>query len=80
MTGTTTSTRFSQYQVVHAREPTSFWRENVIAVVILQRDIARVGRGGGNKLFYHFAIGRRLNFLQYGNNRTNFFGEKKKVK
>ena len=56
----------------------------MIAVVILQRDIAlaRIGRGGGNKLsnvrsFYHFAIGRGLNFLQYGNNRTNFFGEKK---
>ena len=68
--------------MVHAREPASFWRENVIAVVILQRDIARIGRGGGNKLsdvrsFYHFAIGRGLNFLQYGNNRTNFFGKKK---
>ena len=57
----------------------------MIAVVILQRDIARIGRGGGNKLsnvrrFYHFAIGRGLNFLQYGNNRTNFFGKKKKGK
>ena len=82
MTRTTTSTRFSQLQVVHAREPASFWRENVVAVVILQRDIARIGRGGGNKLsnvrsFYHFAIGRGLNFLQYGNNRTNFFGKRK---
>ena len=53
----------------------------MIAVVILQRDIARIGRGGGNKLsnvrcLYHFAIGRGLNFLQYGNNRTNVFGEK----
>ena len=43
----------------------------MIAVVFLQRDIARIGRGGGNKLsnvrsFYHFAIGRGLNFLQYG--------------
>ena len=67
---------------MQAREPASFWRENVIAVVIPQRDIARIGRGGGNKLsnvrsFYHFAIGRRLNFRQYGNNRANFFGEKK---
>ena len=52
---------------------------------VLQRDIARIGGGGGNKLsnvrsFYHFAIGRGLNFLQYGNNQTNFFGEKKKGK
>ena len=83
MTRTTTSTRFSQLQVVHAREPASFWRENVIAVVILQRDIARIGHGGGNKLsnvrsFYHFAIGRRLNFFQYGNNLNDFFVEKKK--
>ena len=31
----TSSTRFSQYQVVRAREPASFWRENAIAVVIL---------------------------------------------
>ena len=54
----------------------------MIAVVILQRDIARIGRGGGNKLsnvrsFYDFAIGRGLNFLQHGNNSTNFFGKKK---
>ena len=57
----------------------------MIAVVILQRDIARIGRGGGNKLsnvrsFYHFAVGRGLNFLQYGNNSINFFGKKKKGK
>ena len=31
----TSSTRFSQYQVVRAREPASFWRENAIADVIL---------------------------------------------
>ena len=72
----------SQYQVVHAREPASFWRENVIAVVILQHDIARVGHDGGNKLsnvrsFCHFAVGRGLNVLQCGNNSINFFGKKK---
>ena len=38
---TTTSTRFSQYWVVLAREPASFWRENVLAVVILLRVLAR---------------------------------------
>ena len=30
-TKTTTKTRFSQYQVVRARESASFWRENLIA-------------------------------------------------
>ena len=27
---------------MHAREPTSFWRENVIAIVILLRVLARI--------------------------------------
>ena len=44
------STRFAQYQVGLAPElnlvPDSFWRENVIAVVILLRECRR----GGNKL------------------------------
>ena len=31
---TSTSTRFSQYYLVLAREPATFWRENVVAVVI----------------------------------------------
>ena len=30
-------TRFPQYQVVRGREPASFWRENLVAVVILLR-------------------------------------------
>ena len=34
-TRTTTSTRFSLYWVLRTREPASFWRENMIAVVIL---------------------------------------------
>ena len=33
----TTSTRFSQYGVLLAREPASFWRERVIAVVKTER-------------------------------------------
>ena len=37
------STRFAQYQVGLAPEPDSFWRENVIAVVILLRE-CRSGR------------------------------------
>ena len=40
--GMSTSTRFSQYWVLLTREPASFWRENVIAVVILLRVLARV--------------------------------------
>ena len=44
-TSTTTSTRFSQYLVVLAREPASFWRENVVAVVILRRVLARMSKG-----------------------------------
>ena len=43
-TSTTMRTRFSQYLVVLAREPTSFWRENVAAVVILQPVSARMSK------------------------------------
>ena len=35
-------TRFSQYQVARAREPASFWRENVVAVVSLLRVLVRM--------------------------------------
>ena len=35
------STRLSQCCVLLTREPASFWRENVIAVVILLRVLAR---------------------------------------
>jgi len=34
MTSTTARTRFSQYKIVSAREPATFWRKNVMAVVI----------------------------------------------
>ena len=40
-TRTTTSTRFSQL-VAFTREPASFWRENVIVVVILLLVLARM--------------------------------------
>ena len=36
----TTSSSFSQYQIVLAREPASFWRENFIAFVILLHVLA----------------------------------------
>ena len=39
----TTSTRFSQYWVLITREPTSFWRENAVAVVIVLRVLVRIG-------------------------------------
>ena len=43
MTSTTARTRLPQYKiVVGAREPATFWRKNVIAVVILLRVFARM--------------------------------------
>ena len=36
-----TRTSSSQFQVVRTREPTSFWRENLVAVVSLLRVLAR---------------------------------------
>ena len=36
------SARLSQYCVLLTREPASFWQENVIAVVILLRVLARM--------------------------------------
>ena len=41
-TRTTTCARFSQYRVLLTREPASFWRENVIAFVIVLRVLARM--------------------------------------
>ena len=38
---------FSILSIVHASEPASFWRENVVAVTILQRVLARMSRSGG---------------------------------
>ena len=36
------SSRFSQYKIVLMREPASFWRENVIGVVVLLRVLSRI--------------------------------------
>ena len=65
-TRTTTSTKFSQYQVVRTGEQAPFWRENVIAVVILLRVLARnsLWREQQQLEVYHFATGRGLNLLQ----------------
>ena len=42
MTSTTARTRFPQCKIVSAREPATFWRKNVIAVVILLRVFVRM--------------------------------------
>ena len=65
---------------MRAREPASFWRENVIAVVILLRKF----RSGGNRLSNvgHFMIlrsGKGLTFFNK-NNCANVSGEKNTVK
>ena len=61
------SKRLSQYCVLLTREPASFWRENVIAVVTLLRVLARnvvvAGTSYQIQEVYHFAIGRGLNLL-----------------
>ena len=65
-------TRFSKYKVVHAHEPVSFWRENLIAVVTLLRvyfsENVVVTETSHQMLamcqkFYHFAMGRGLNLF-----------------
>ena len=67
-TSTTTSMRFPQYLVVHVRETASFWRENVITVIILLRVLARMSywrkKAIKCKTFYRYRIGRGLKPLQ----------------
>ena len=64
-TSTTTNTRFSQNTVLLTREPASFWRENVVAVVTLRRVLARMSKWGKQVIkcekFYHFAMGTGCN-------------------
>ena len=42
MTSTTARMRFPQYKIVSAREPATFWRKKVMAVVILLRVFVRM--------------------------------------
>ena len=79
-TRTTTRTRFYQYQVVRAREPASFWRENVIAVVILLRKF-RSGRSRlpNVKRFMILHSGKDLTYFNK-NNCANFSGEQNTMK
>ena len=68
----TTSTRFSQYGVLLAREPASFWRERVIAVVnrsatsfsenvvVAEKKLFNVG----SFIILLSGVGRGLNLLQ----------------
>ena len=44
----TTRKRFVKYSGVRAQETASFWREIVIAIVILLRALADCGSGGSN--------------------------------
>ena len=65
---------------MRAREPASFWWENVIAVVILLRKF----RSGGNRLsnvgrFMILRSGKGLTFFNK-NNCANVSGEKNTVK
>ena len=72
----TTSTRFPQHWVLLTREPASFWRENVIAVAILQV-LARIRSCGKKyKSFIILLSGEGLTSFRI-NNRTTLVGEKK---
>ena len=63
-----------------AREPASFWRENVVAVVILLGVLARMLKCGGNKIsnvrsFIILQSGEGVTFFTKGNS-ASFSGEK----
>ena len=80
-----TSTRCSQYEVLLTFELKSFWRENVVAVVILPRVLARMPWWREQvtkckKFQYHFAIGRGLNILRYKQPYYLFWWKKGKMK
>ena len=63
-----------------AREAASFWRENVIAAVILVQVLARISQRREQVIkvrrFIILLSGEGLTSFRI-NNRTNFFGEKK---
>ena len=72
----TTSTRFSQYGVLLARQPASFWRERVIAVVktVVNRSATSFSENVvvaekklfnvGSFIILLSGVGRGLNLLQ----------------
>ena len=58
-------------------EPMSFWRENVIAIVILLRVLARMPWWREQVInFFNFGTGKGLNLLPDRNNCINISGEK----
>ena len=61
---------------MRSREPASFWRENVIAVVILLRVLARMSVVVETRSFIVFLSGESLTSFSI-NNRTNFLVKKK---
>ena len=56
---------FSGYRVLLTREPVSFWKKNVIAVVILLQGLVRMWweQVIKCKRIYNFAIGRGFHLL-----------------
>lgn len=61
-----------------ARAPASFWRLNVIAVVILVRVLARIWKNVIKCYkFHHFVIGRGLKLRQYKMTVLTFLLKKK---
>ena len=74
MMSTTSSTTFSQYQLVRAREPASFWRENVVAVVNLLRILAR-NKISNVSSFIFLPSGEGVTSFTEGNS-ANFSSEK----
>ena len=83
MTRTTTRTRLPQHYVVRAREPASFWRENMIDVVLLLRVLGECCNGGSKlSTFSSFLIlysgGSLTSF--HKNKRADFSGERSTMK
>ena len=77
---TTTSARFSQYQVVLTREPASFWRENVVAVdILLPTSLVENVVETSYQLLEVFFILRSVEGLTFFNkaNSANFSGDSK---
>ena len=65
--------------MVYAREPASFWREKVVAVITPLRVLARMSKWGKQvvkcKKFYHFAFREDVTSFTKGNS-ADLSGEK----
>ena len=74
----TTSARFSQYLAVLAFGPVSFWRENVIVIVILLRVFAETSQSNVRG-FVILRPGEGLTSFNKDNS-GNLYGEKSTMK